>query len=147
MTNPRFAPHGQFDIVWCDDVLYSRLTGTFNVQAMRQYIAEIKARGDSRTTRWGRLADMRGWEGMTPEAAALFKEFAEWIKTTRCKVSVQLLPQAFQRNMVALAVQRLNVTHLYQVTTLNEAIAVYSDYRLDSSSLPDLLQFIDLERC
>ncbi|MDT8990641.1 hypothetical protein RQP54_07150 [Curvibacter sp. APW13] len=144
MTDKRFAPHGQFDVLWCGDILCSRLVGTFNVQAMQAYVTELKALGAQRPTRWGRLADMRAWDGMTPEAGELFKEFAEWIKTTGCKVSVQLLPTTFQKHIAALVAQRLNTNHLYQVTTADEVMAVYADYGLEATGLQELLQQLEL---
>lgn len=145
MADARFAPHGQFSIGWCGDILCSRLVGTFNVQAMRRYVAELKHQGGERSTRWGRLADMRFWEGMTPEAGGLFREFSEWIKTTQCKVSVQLLPPTFQKHMAELAAQRLNANHLYQVTRIEEAVAVFNTYSLDASTLAEGLPALDSE--
>ena len=139
MVDSRFAPHGQFRVSWCGDVLCSELVGAFNVQAMRAYVAELKALGAARGTRWGRLADMRRWEGMTPEAAKLFEEFAQWIKTTECKVSVQLLPESFQKTIAAHAAQRLQTNHLYQCTDPALALQTLQDYGLAAPALADLL--------
>lgn len=139
MAESRFAPHGQFRVSWCGDVLCSELVGAFNVQAMRAYVAELKAQGAARSTRWGRLADMRQWEGMTPEAGKLFEEFAQWIKTTECKVSVQLLSESFQKTIAAHVAQRLQTNHLYQCTDSNQALRILQDYALDVSDLAQRL--------
>lgn len=135
MTHARFAPHGQFDMGWCGDVLYSELHGMFNVQAMQQYITQLQALGAARNTRWGRLAQMQQWEGMTPDAAALFESFTAWIRGTQCKVSVQLLPTSFQKTIAAHAAQRLRADRLHQVTTATDALQVFAHYQLDCSGL------------
>lgn len=124
---------------WCEDVLFSELVGTFNVQAMGAYVAQLKALGTERSTRWGRLADMRRWEGMTPDAAKLFEEFAQWIKTTECKVSVQLLPTSFQKVIASRIAQQLQTDHLYQCTEPAAALQKLSDYKLQAPSLSALL--------
>lgn len=140
MADEQFAPHGQFRVLWCDAVLYSELIGTFNEQAIRRYIDEVKALVEGRTERWGRLADMRQWDGGTPAAAALFKEFADWIRTTQCKVSVQLLPDSFRLAIAAGTAQKLNASHLYQVTNATQALQVFTDYGVHTDGLSELLQ-------
>lgn len=135
MTERPFAPHGQYRVFWCDDVLYSELVGTFNEEAILHYLDEMKTLASGRSTRWGRMADMRQWDGGTPGAAALFKGFAEWIKTTQCKVSVQLLPDSFRLAIAANTAQTLNTNHLYQVTTAQEALQVFANYGIATPHL------------
>ena len=120
-------------------MLYSELIGTFNEEAILRYLNEMKALVGDRTTRWGRMADMRQWDGGTPGAAALFKGFAEWIKTTQCKVSVQLLPDSFRLAIAANTAQKLNASHLYQVTTTQEALQVFANSDLQTQGLRLLL--------
>lgn len=135
MTDNQFAPHGTFRVFWCDDVLYSELVGTFNIEAMRAYVVEVKVLGGAREARWGRLADMRRWDGMTPEAGQLFEEFADWVKTTQCKVSVQLLVESFQKSMATTFAKRLQTKHLFRCTELAEAIKILADYQLRTTAL------------
>lgn len=140
MAEGPFAPHGQYSVFWCGDVLYSELIGTFNEEAIVRYLDTMKTLADGRSTRWGRMADMRQWDGGTPGAAALFKDFADWIKTTQCKVSVQLLPDSFRLAIAAQAAQKLNTNHLYQVTNPEQALGVFSEYGLDTPELNALLK-------
>jgi hypothetical protein len=140
MAEQQFAPHGQYRVFWCDDVLYSELIGTFNEEAIIRYLDEMKALVANRSTRWGRMADMRRWDGGTPAAAALFKGFAEWIKTTQCKVSVQLLPDSFRLAIAANTAQTLNTHHLYQVTDPQQALRVLADYGIEAQGLHALLE-------
>lgn len=140
MDKLHFSPHGEYRLLWCDSVLYSQLIGTFNEQSIQRYIDEVKSLVSGRNERWGRLADMRRWDGGTPAAAALFKEFAEWITTTQCKVSVQLLPDSFRLAIAASAAQKLNANHLYQVTDPALALQVFADYEVRSAGLTDLLE-------
>jgi hypothetical protein len=139
MPAPLFSPHGQYRIFWCGDVLCAELVGTFNEESIERYIQDMKREVAERTSRWGRLADMRRWDGGTPGAQALFKGFAEWIKTTQCKVSVQLLPDSFRLAIAASTAQTLNTRHLYQVTDPGHAVQVLSDYQLDTQGLLALL--------
>lgn len=140
MAESPFAPHGQYRVFWCGDVLYSELVGTFNEEAIVRYLDEMKPMASDRKTRWGRMADMRRWDGGTPGAAALFKGFADWIKTTQCKVSVQLLPDSFRLAIAAQTAQKLNTNHLYQVTNPQEALQVFADYQIATSALATTLQ-------
>lgn len=135
MAKARFAPHGQYRVFWCNDVLYSQLVGTFNEESIVRYLDEMKALAAGRSARWGRLADMRHWDGGTPGAAALFKGFADWIKTTQCKVSVQLLPDSFRLAIAANTAHTLNTQHLYQVTAPHEAMKTFADYGIACPSL------------
>lgn len=143
MAKSRFAPHGQYRVFWCDDVLYSQLTGAFNEESIVRYVAEMKSLADARSTQWGRMADMRYWDGGTPGAAALFKDFASWIKTTQCKLSVQLLPDSFRLAIAANTAQKLNTRHLYQVTNPQAALKLFSDY---SIACPSLLELFSADR-
>lgn len=111
----------------------------FNEESIERYIQDMKQEVAERSTRWGRLADMRRWDGGTPGAQALFKGFADWIKTTQCKVSVQLLPDSFRLAIAANTAQTLNTRHLYQVTDPGHAVQVLSDYQLDTQGLLALL--------
>lgn len=139
MPAPLFSPHGQYRIFWCGDILCTELVGTFNEESIERYIQDMKREVAERTTHWGRLADMRRWDGGTPGAQALFKGFAEWIKTTHCKVSVQLLPDSFRLAIAANSARTLNTRHLYQVTDAGHAVQVLSDYQLDTQDLLGLL--------
>lgn len=143
MPASTFSPHGEYCIYWCGDVLCSELVGTFNEEGTDCYIRDMKQAVANRTTRWGRLADMRRWDGGTPGAQAMFKGFAEWIKTTQCKVSVQLLPDSFRLAIAAHTAQTLNTRHLYQVKDIAQAIQALTRYQLDTQ---DLLSRMTLDR-
>jgi hypothetical protein len=139
MVDNQFAQHGTYRVFWCGDVLYSELVGTFNVEAMHAYLAEVKTLGSAREARWGRLADMRRWDGMTPEAGKLFEEFAQWVRSTQCKVSVQLLVESFQKSMATNFAKRLQTKHLYRCTEAAEAIKILTNYQLQTAAVAEVI--------
>lgn len=123
MRSARFTPHGQFHVQWFGEVLYSRWVGTFNAEAMDAYVTALKvAVQDDEPERWGRIVDLRQWEGMTPEAARGFEELAQWLSTTRCLASCQVFSSQFFQQIANKVASALSSSpNLAQVMSMAEA--------------------------
>jgi hypothetical protein len=63
-------PHGAFEIQHCGEVLLLRFMGSFNLEGARRLTRGLQLfwHGCGEPTRWAVLADLRGWEGATPDA-------------------------------------------------------------------------------
>ena len=140
MNGALFKPHGDFAFAWHGDVLYSRLVGTFNREAIANYLREMRETVATRPgITWGRIADMRAWDGATPDATDMAEELATWIKQSQCIVSVQVFSERFFQAVAAQAAKRVSPRNLKQVFTMAAAVEIMREYELSLGDDPEAL--------
>lgn len=132
-------PHGEFSLVWRGEVLVAQWHGTFNREAMVAYIEQITAMVEAeRPERWGRLVDLRDWDGITPDALAEFYRLSQWIKKTHCVAQVQVFSNRFFQRIAAKVADALAPDNLRMVFSMEEAIAFLTESGLRiEGKLPD----------
>jgi len=77
-----------------------RIVGVLNIEAVQVFRAELQqtvaARGLSR---WGRIADLRQWEGITPDGKEAYAAISDWYPTAGAVAHVQIYPSAFVQSL------------------------------------------------
>ncbi|MBK6907870.1 MAG: hypothetical protein IPH08_12695 [Rhodocyclaceae bacterium] len=135
MSKNLFIPHGEFRFEWFGEVLYVKWDGTFNYEAMCAYVAEHKDQVNrANLPRWGRIVDLRKWEGITPDATGLFNELSDWLKTTHCIAQVQVFSDRFFQTIAAKVASNVVPSNLHQVFTIDEAVTVLGGHGLTADS-------------
>lgn len=72
--------HGSFVVRQIDNILFCRLTGSFNKEGIEGYINEIKhCFNNSEGTPLGMLIDNLAFEGGTPDAYQVFEQYNQWL--------------------------------------------------------------------
>ncbi len=75
-----FAPHGEFKVVWQQNILLFRICGAWNLQCAQLFTDCIRNHigALSNDRPWARIMDMSAWELSCPEATAHISRFAGW---------------------------------------------------------------------
>lgn len=120
---------------WCEDVLFSRLNGVFNAEAMHAYWQTMRQVLGDRATPWARFVDLRTWEGMTPEAQLVVKEISLWVRTTEWIATVQLFRPSFEFSMGQHAATSVAHAHLHLCTDLEESLRQLERYAIGTRGL------------
>ena len=142
MIDSLFKPHGSYTFRWLGDVMVSQWIGTFNNEAMTNYVQEMKRQiSDRPTTPWGRIVDLRKWDGMTPDVSEQFNELAIWLRTTSCVLSVQVFSEQFYQTLAAKVANRVAAPNLEYTFDMQAAFDFMkkSGLNLGDSDLHDLL--------
>lgn len=72
--------HGQFSVLWCDDVCLLIMSGSFNREGVLKmsYAVRQAWQDAGRPARWAHVLDLRRWEGGTPESFTIARELVRW---------------------------------------------------------------------
>ncbi|MDT8989419.1 hypothetical protein RQP54_00925 [Curvibacter sp. APW13] len=96
----QYAAHGAYDFEWKGEVLCIRFFGVFNIEAVEVFCTDLRQTVAQRgLTRWGRLADLRQWQGITPEGKEAYAALSDWYPGAGAVAHVQLYPSAFTQSM------------------------------------------------
>lgn len=99
-TPPSYAAHGTHHFEWMGEVLYIRFVGVFNIQAVEVFFADLqRIVSERRLARWGRMADLRQWQGITPDGKEAYAAISDWYPGAGAVAHVQLYPSAFTQSM------------------------------------------------
>lgn len=72
--------HGSFEVRQENNILFCKLSGSFNEHGIQGYINTIKQCFiDSNGTPLGMLIDNLAFEGGTPEAYQVFEQYNQWL--------------------------------------------------------------------
>lgn len=134
-----YRPHGEFTLKWYGEVLYASWHGNFNREAMVAYVREMTTLVEAEPTRrWGRLVDLREWEGITPDAIAEFYRLSQWIKKTQCVTQVQVFSCSFLQRIAAKVADAVTPANLRMVLSMEEAVRILNESGLHiEGTLPD----------
>jgi len=74
-------PHGTFEMQQCGEVLLLRFMGSFNLEGARRVTRGLQLfwHGCGAPARWPVLADLREWEGATPDALSQAAVSMRWM--------------------------------------------------------------------
>ena len=98
--SPQFAAHGSHTFEWFGEVLYIRILGVLNVEQVAVFFAALKAQVAARgLRRWGRIADLREWEGITPDGKEAYMAISDWYPGAGAVAHVQIYPSDFVQSM------------------------------------------------
>ncbi len=139
MTKSLFIPHGRYRFQWYGEVLYVQWIGTFNFEAMSAYMAEHKRQVETAAPpQWGRIVDLREWEGITPDAVSKFDELAQWLETTRCVASAQVFSDRFYQTIAAKVADSVGPHNLKQVFSMADAVTFLTTHGLSIQGDPGI---------
>ena len=97
---PHYPAHGSHSFQWLGEVLYIRIFGVLNIEEVEAYFASLKDVVAQRgLSRWGRIVDLREWEGITPDAKVAYAAISEWYPTVGAVAHVQIYPSDFVQSM------------------------------------------------
>ncbi len=96
------ASHGSFRLQWKGDVLCINIEGVTNVEAANVFFLRLQEMVAERgPQRWGRLVDLRQWEGFTPQAKEAYAAITDWYASAGAVAHVQIYPNSFFRDMAS----------------------------------------------
>lgn len=124
MPPPPRPAHGLFSLSWKGEVLYIEVFGIVNVEAIEAYFLQLKETVAKKgLERWGRLVDLRQWEGFTPEAKEGYNTIAKWYTSAGAVAHVQIYPSNFFRDLAAgINVSVSNTAPVLQCQTVQEGL-------------------------
>lgn len=97
---PNFAAHGAHCFQWFGEVLYVRIFGVLNIEEVDEFFAGLKNTVAERgLSRWGRVVDLRHWEGITPDGKAAYAAISDWYPEAGAVAHVQIYPSDFVQSM------------------------------------------------
>ncbi|MDG3084815.1 hypothetical protein P7F88_01410 [Vibrio hannami] len=74
-----FKEHGEFKIWVTKDILYARLSGTWNEETAIHYVKEFKRLVDNDLPdKWAHVVYLDRWEMGTPEVEPVIEELVDW---------------------------------------------------------------------
>lgn len=98
--SPRFPAHGNHRFRWSGEVLCIEIFGVLNLEEVEVFFASLRQVVTERgLTRWGRIVDLRHWEGITPDAKVAYAAISDWYPTVGAVAHVQIYPSSFVQAM------------------------------------------------
>ena len=131
---PRYPAHGKYQFSWLGDVLYLEFFGAWNIEAFAAFKRDLKRFVEkSSPPRWGRIADLRQWEGATPEATLAYAEFTAWYKTTGAVAHAQIYPSTLMQSVADKINQSIAlIGPVRQCASLDEALIWMKEFELET---------------
>ena len=124
-THSHYAAHGAHQLKWLGEVLYIQFFGVSNLQEVEIFFDDMQhAVAQRGLARWGRIADLRHWEGITPEAKIAYAAISDWYPGAGAIAHVQMYPSHFMQSMADSINQSLaRVGPVRQCSSLEDGLA------------------------
>ena len=93
-------PHGDFTVVLSNNVIETKLAGSFNEQGTVQYINAVKEKvSELKGEPFAMLIDDLALEGGTPEAYAVLNDYVQWLNQQKIIARAFLIESEIQKEI------------------------------------------------
>jgi hypothetical protein len=117
--------HGQFDAAWHGNVLIATFRGVWNQESVYVLFAEVERRlaEPGAPKRWGALADMRDWQGATPEAMDEYEAGQPRLVAAGLTVVARVFVEGFFNKMIETRVRESERIPVLVTDNIDQAFA------------------------
>jgi len=121
----RWPAHGDFDMCWHGNVLRVVFRGVWNREAVALLLASVDQllSEPGAPRRWAALADMREWEGATPEALADYEASSAGLIERGLTASARVFSVEFLNQMIGGMVHEHDRIPVLVTENMDEALA------------------------